>query len=71
MMRALFADKMQAAPLDDLKADILHLYNQDCFVFECKLLLTLLENRIGLEEFNNWCIENHIVGHKGRKGLKD
>lgn len=61
MMRALFADKMQAAPLDDLKADILHLYHQAGFVFEYNLLLTLLENRIGLEAFDAWCLANYII----------
>ena len=60
MMRALFAEKMQTAPLEDLKADILHLYHQDGFVFEYNLLLTLLENRIGLKEFDDWCQKNHI-----------
>lgn len=61
MMRALFAEKMQTAPLDGLKADILHLYHQEGFVFEYNLLLTLLENRIGLEEFDAWCLANYII----------
>lgn len=61
MIRALFAEKMQTAPLDELKADILHLYHQEGFVFEYNLLLTLLENRIGLEEFDAWCLANYII----------
>ena len=57
---AMVFEQMLGTPTEVLKDDLLYLYKQDGFGMEYNLLLTLLEDRLGLEEFDKWCLQNHL-----------